>query len=673
MESKLALPKRSRRSRSSAEVSHAEDSSVWHAQGQGSRDKIRSCETLVIGGGIAGVSCAQELSRLSPNSVITLVSQTEVLREVLFSNRLTENLEDVSVTESTVDELKLKFPNISAVIGKMSALDNTNKLLRLAGGETIRYNSLCICTGAVPRLLCPPRNGIITIRDSDSVEHLTLLLKTARRAVVIGNGGIAMELAHELHCCETHWIIRDAYVGSPFFDATASDFVLDLEKNGRSVELMNNPDHDETSVELPGIVNLHGKFKSEDESRHQCSLKLSRSAKNHGSAVGPHLRRRLATTADEGNGDKNHDMKEPLHLYSGQEVTGIYSHEEAKWVYYPNGPEDDNADDEAKRKGLLQAQAQGDSGRFSVTTSGGAIIRCDCIVAAVGVVPNTEGCESLDKDENDALRVDEAMQTSDPYVFAAGDCCNCSPARGTQLHRGDTPWFQMRLWAQARVMGVYAAQCINEKANTLLNPWNPRSGVVGTPPQEVIAVSDSSRNDWAFHLFAHVTHFFGMKVVLLGRFNGQGLGHLEESAIKRVLVSEKRLTESSAKAKEKMEKGAREGQQKPLIDFASSSKKRGRACDCCDGDMDYIAKNNLNPKGSADGVDAGRVEIAVRVTPGIEYIKVVMRSGKVVGALLIGETDLEETFENLILNRIDVSHLGGQLLNPDHDLEDYFD
>ena len=63
----------------------------------------------------------------------------------------------------------------------------------------------------------------------------------------------------------------------------------------------------------------------------------------------------------------------------------------------------------------------------------------------------------------------------------------------------------------------------------------------------------------------------------------------------------------------------------------------------------------------------------MRVTPGIEYIKVVMRSGKVVGALLIGETDLEETFENLILNRIDVSHLGGQLLNPDHDLEDYFD
>lgn len=41
--------------------------------------------------------------------------------------------------------------------------------------------------------------------------------------------------------------------------------------------------------------------------------------------------------------------------------------------------------------------------------------------------------------------------------------------------------------------------------------------------------------------------------------------------------------------------------------------------------------------------------------------------------MLIGETDLEETFENLILNRFDLSFLGDALLDPDLDLEDYFD
>ncbi len=54
-------------------------------------------------------------------------------------------------------------------------------------------------------------------------------------------------------------------------------------------------------------------------------------------------------------------------------------------------------------------------------------------------------------------------------------------------------------------------------------------------------------------------------------------------------------------------------------------------------------------------------------------MKIVIYEGKVYGALLIGETDLEETFENLILNQIDVSSYGEDLINPDIDIEDYFD
>ena len=82
-------------------------------------------------------------------------------------------------------------------------------------------------------------------------------------------------------------------------------------------------------------------------------------------------------------------------------------------------------------------------------------------------------------------------------------------------------------------------------------------------------------------------------------------------------------------------------------------------------------------KGSSSSNDnsgsGSGLEVAIRYSPGQEYIKLVLVHGRVVGALLIGETDLEETFENLILNRIDVGHLGSQLLDPEHDLEDYFD
>ena len=67
------------------------------------------------------------------------------------------------------------------------------------------------------------------------------------------------------------------------------------------------------------------------------------------------------------------------------------------------------------------------------------------------------------------------------------------------------------------------------------------------------------------------------------------------------------------------------------------------------------------------------VEVLTRVTPGVEYIKLVLWRNKVVGAMLIGDTDLEETFENLILNQLDVGSVKDDLLNPNIDIEDFFD
>ena len=68
-----------------------------------------------------------------------------------------------------------------------------------------------------------------------------------------------------------------------------------------------------------------------------------------------------------------------------------------------------------------------------------------------------------------------------------------------------------------------------------------------------------------------------------------------------------------------------------------------------------------------------KYELLVRVTPGKEYVKAVMKDGRMQGAVLIGETDLEETFENLILNQMDLTVYGEDLLNPEIDIEDYFD
>jgi Rubredoxin NAD+ reductase C-terminal domain len=126
-----------------------------------------------------------------------------------------------------------------------------------------------------------------------------------------------------------------------------------------------------------------------------------------------------------------------------------------------------------------------------------------------------------------------------------------------------------------------------------------------------------------------------MKVVLLGRYNAQGLGSREETAARTTLFT-------------------KEG-----LDIQSE---------------EYSVELDLNAgRMEANLQNTRKVEIWTRTTPGKEYVKVVIFGGKVVGALLMGDTGLEEVFENLILNRLDVSRLGIDLLDPTLDLEDYFD
>lgn len=66
-------------------------------------------------------------------------------------------------------------------------------------------------------------------------------------------------------------------------------------------------------------------------------------------------------------------------------------------------------------------------------------------------------------------------------------------------------------------------------------------------------------------------------------------------------------------------------------------------------------------------------KILFRQDEDVQCMKLVIKNGKIKGAILIGDTDLEETFENLILSQIDVSRIEEQLLDGIVDIEDYFD
>jgi hypothetical protein len=152
------------------------------------------------------------------------------------------------------------------------------------------------------------------------VEDLLQRLRTASRVAVVGNGGIALELIHEvcsaalfyvsiqknqtillplhlfahsqflflthrswypllqLRFCEVDWIVKDNYIGSAFFDASASAFILPSLHARASVE------HGKDAA--MAIVESGAESAAGTPLRQDCVSALS-CAVSSGSALGP--------------------------------------------------------------------------------------------------------------------------------------------------------------------------------------------------------------------------------------------------------------------------------------------------------------------------------------------------------------------------------------------------
>lgn len=99
---------------------------------------------------------------------------------------------DPAVEEKQLDDLP--YPNLRMVQGVATGIDTESKALLLAGPcDSVPYGKLCVCAGARPRRLAESPH-VLTVRDTHSVAALRARLATARRVVVVGNGGIALEL-----------------------------------------------------------------------------------------------------------------------------------------------------------------------------------------------------------------------------------------------------------------------------------------------------------------------------------------------------------------------------------------------------------------------------------------------------------------------------------------------
>jgi len=486
---------------------------------------------------------------------------------------------------------------------------------------------------------------VLGVRDTHTVTHLAAKLAQAKRALIVGNGAIAGELVATSLPCPVVWAMRDAYCGHTFFDASAASFF------------------DSAPPQLPpqiGQTNLSSIDCSSDiaagaesETPAESSAKRAKGGGGggsapavHGNALGPLWTTVLKESSVAGATQAVHTAERrfgvevaAIRALTPNAVSPPLTHL-GNW-HTLQGPTKYEGGD------ILPDNTEGCA--LQVLLTDGSAVLCDVIVSATGVQPRTEWIlEQVQRGPCGGIAVNKFMQSScSRDLFAAGDAASVgwppSPV-----------WFQMRTWSQARLQGLYAAWCMagvvsdagQNHDSAPHDSFAPRGGdtlarlltahaalQAGLEAEDADEDEDLMVGGGGFDLFAHMTHYMGFKVILLGLFNGQGLGAEYESAIQQTRADQGGLQEAPG--------------------TTAGAQAEG-------GTAQPTAKESP-------------VQVLYRVTPGMEYVKLVLLNGRVVGALLIGDTDLEETCENLIMSRLDVGSLGIDMLHPDLDLEDFFD
>lgn len=77
------------------------------------------------------------------------------------------------------------------------------------------------------------------------------------------------------------------------------------------------------------------------------------------------------------------------------------------------------------REGVGLAQLEGTGRVTAATLTDGSTVPADFVVVGVGIAPNTQLAEAAGLVLDNGIRTDAFCQTSDPHVWAAGDCASC--------------------------------------------------------------------------------------------------------------------------------------------------------------------------------------------------------------------------------------------------------
>ena len=152
---------------------------------------------LIVGGGIAGTTTAEELRKLDEDADITIISQEahRIYSRVLLPHYILGKTDRGRVFLK--NEAWYEDNNIEWIPGvRVEKLDVKNTFAGLSNGRELPYDKLLIATGGSVRLIPDDLRGVSYFRTLDDADHLLQLLREREdgwRAGIYGGGFIACE------------------------------------------------------------------------------------------------------------------------------------------------------------------------------------------------------------------------------------------------------------------------------------------------------------------------------------------------------------------------------------------------------------------------------------------------------------------------------------------------
>ena len=165
------------------------------------RDPANTDHYVILGGGPAGLNCAETLRQSGFSGQVTVVTQEDIIPydRTLLSKALP--MIDARKKPLRPAEFLTGADIDYKLSSKAKEVNRVAKRVTLESGEVIQYNKLCIATGGSARLPeCPGANlkGVHTLRSSADQESIKAEAADASGIAIVGGSWIATEVASSL-------------------------------------------------------------------------------------------------------------------------------------------------------------------------------------------------------------------------------------------------------------------------------------------------------------------------------------------------------------------------------------------------------------------------------------------------------------------------------------------